>query len=93
MNVTEDSAILPPDMKTSPRTRQVRPPVGLDELPLFCDNHCVHASFSPPDAVGACRKEVGVYCTILGAYRAKNNPCLVRKRLAGKRGGPYRGRR
>ena len=80
-------------MKTHPKIRLSRPSVRIDELPLFCDYHCPHASFTPSDAVGACRKEVGVYCVILNAYTAKNGSCLARKRLGGERESLARGTR
>lgn len=65
----------------------------LEELPLFCDYHCPHAFFSPPDAVGACRREQGVYCRILESHTAKNSPCVARRRLGGgnAHGGQSRG--
>jgi hypothetical protein len=49
-----------------------------DPFPLFCDYACIHASFPPTDAVGACRKEAGVYCTLLKRYNNKNAACLAR---------------
>ncbi|MEK9137204.1 MAG: hypothetical protein AAB393_08780, partial [Bacteroidota bacterium] len=48
------------------------PAMNIAALPMFCDYMCVHASFPPPDAVGACRKEVAVYCTLLKKYNNKN---------------------
>lgn len=47
-------------------------------LPLYCDYSCEHARFAAEDAVGACRREVGVLCTILNAYVNKNAFCQVR---------------
>ncbi len=47
-------------------------------LPEYCDYSCIHASFPPVDVVGACRKEAGVYCTLVKRYNNKNARCLVR---------------
>jgi predicted ArsR family transcriptional regulator len=47
-------------------------------LPLYCDYHCPHSSFAPADATGACRREQGVYCNILGRFNTKNSPCKAR---------------
>ena len=58
------------------RKRRTRVSPGL--LPQYCDYTCAHASFPPADAVGACRKEVGVYCTLLSRYNNKNGACLAR---------------
>lgn len=48
-------------------------------LPTYCDFTCEHARFASEDAVGACRREVGVLCTILNAYVNKNARCQVRQ--------------
>ena len=48
-------------------------------LPLFCDFSCTHARFVQEDAVGACRREVGVFCSILNTYVNKHAKCQVRK--------------
>jgi hypothetical protein len=53
-------------------------------LPLYCDYHCPHSSFAPADATGACRREQGVYCNILGSFNTKNSPCKARQ-SGGKR--------
>jgi len=50
------------------------------ELPLFCDYSCTHASFAPGDAIGACRKELAVYCTLLEQFNNKNSRCIARGR-------------
>lgn len=47
-------------------------------LPHYCDFSCVHASFSPVDVVGACRKEQAVFCRMLQRFNNKNAPCLAR---------------
>jgi hypothetical protein len=49
------------------------------ELPLFCDYSCTHASFAPDDAIGACRKELAVYCTLLEQFNNKNSRCIARE--------------
>jgi len=65
-------------------------------LPVYCDFSCAHASIASPDAVGACRREQAVYCTVLDTYNVKNSLCLVRKQAgmrkwrAGAHGAPYR---
>ena len=46
---------------------------------LFCDFCCPHAAFPPVDAMGACRREAGVYCTLLKRYNNKNAACLIKK--------------
>lgn len=50
-----------------------------EEFPLFCDFTCKHASFSDPEIIGACRKEIAVYCTFKKQYNNKNTKCLVHK--------------
>ncbi|MGB2958277.1 MAG: hypothetical protein WBG01_01925 [Bacteroidota bacterium] len=49
------------------------------DLPLFCDYSCTHASFAPDDAIGACRKELAVYCTLLEQFNNKNSRCIARE--------------
>ena len=48
-------------------------------LPLYCDYQCPHASFAPADATGACRRELGVFCNLLGRFNTKNSPCKARE--------------
>ncbi len=48
-------------------------------LPKYCDFTCKFASFAPEDAVGACRREQAVYCTLLKEFNNKNAPCAARK--------------
>jgi hypothetical protein len=52
------------------------PTKKLGEFPDFCDFDCRYAAFAPPDAVGACRKEQGVYCLTFKTYNMKNARCL-----------------
>jgi hypothetical protein len=47
-----------------------------EKYPDFCDFDCRYAAFAPPDAVGACRKEQGVYCRAFKTYTMKNARCL-----------------
>jgi hypothetical protein len=61
----------------TPEGRRGKPP--REELPLYCDYLCPRASFAPADATGACRREQGVYCSILGSFNAKNSRCKVRE--------------
>jgi len=49
-------------------------------LPLYCDFGCPRAAFAPADAVGACRREQAVYCTLLKRYNNKNARCIARAR-------------
>jgi len=49
------------------------------DLPKYCDFTCPHASFAPNDAVGACRREMAVYCTLLAKYNNKNARCAARE--------------
>ena len=45
--------------------------------PTYCDYRCTHAAFGPPDASGACRRDLAVFCRLLGRYNAKNARCLL----------------
>jgi len=46
------------------------------DFPLFCDYSCKHAAFSDPSAIGACRKELGVWCKYFKRYNNKHNKCF-----------------
>ena len=46
------------------------------ELPLYCDYSCPHADFSDPSAVGACRRDIGVWCGKAGRFHNKHARCL-----------------
>ena len=46
------------------------------EFPLFCDFSCNYADFSDPESIGACRKELSVWCTHFKRYNNKNNRCF-----------------
>ena len=47
-------------------------------LPMFCDYTCKFAEFSDPNAIGACRKELAVWCSLLKKYNNKNNKCIAK---------------
>jgi hypothetical protein len=47
-------------------------------LPQFCDYACPHAHFPPADAVGACRREQAVYCSLLKKFNNRNNKCIAK---------------
>lgn len=47
-------------------------------LPMFCDYTCKFAEFSDPNAIGACRKELAVWCSLLKKNNNKNNKCLAK---------------
>jgi hypothetical protein len=49
---------------------------GKIEFPTFCDYSCEYAAFSDPAAIGACRKELGVWCKCFKRYNNKNNRCF-----------------
>jgi len=50
------------------------------EFPLYCDFQCRFALFSKPEASGACRRELSVWCTYNKKYNNKNSNCLNHKR-------------
>ncbi|MDT8325628.1 MAG: hypothetical protein RRA94_16050 [Bacteroidota bacterium] len=50
-----------------------------ESFPLYCDYSCAHADFSDPCAVGACRRDVGVWCRKAGRLHNKHARCLFRK--------------
>jgi hypothetical protein len=47
-------------------------------IPVYCDFSCEHAAFSDPCAVGACRRDVGVWCNATRRYNNKHARCLLR---------------
>lgn len=49
-----------------------------EKLPEFCDFFCEYAEFTEPEASGACRKELAVYCTHFKKYNRKHNKCLAK---------------
>ena len=62
------------------RATAKNPPIAVDraQVPPFCDYSCRHADFPPADTVGACRRELAVWCTALARFNNKNNRCLLR---------------
>ncbi|MBM4177093.1 MAG: hypothetical protein FJ213_13125 [Ignavibacteria bacterium] len=50
----------------------------IKNLPSYCDYSCKYAEFSDPTAIGACRKELAVWCTVLKKYNNKNAKCLIK---------------
>lgn len=63
---------------TTKRKTTTPPHKGAEILPQFCDYSCAYAEFARPDAVGACRRDLGVYCRKFRKYHTKNAPCLGR---------------
>ncbi len=49
---------------------------SVPSLPSYCDYNCPYATFAPTDAVGACRREQAVYCTLIKKYNNKNARCI-----------------
>ncbi|MBE0645920.1 MAG: hypothetical protein IH600_17700 [Bacteroidetes bacterium] len=49
-----------------------------DEFPRYCDYSCKYSAFSDPCAVGACRREVGVWCSKANRLHNKHARCLFR---------------
>jgi hypothetical protein len=59
-------------------SRTIKP--GRDpELPDICDFSCRHAEFAGPESVGACRKDIAVYCRLHKKYNNKNTSCISKK--------------
>ena len=79
LKVAQNWSIMPAMKRQMTPGRAPRKRV-LQDLPLFCDFSCPHAAFAPADATGACRREQGVYCTLLRAFNNKNSPCKARRR-------------
>ncbi|MCB2206471.1 hypothetical protein KQI65_17130 [bacterium] len=52
---------------------------GGETYPQFCDFSCPHADFSDPSAVGACRRDIGVWCRKAGRLHNKNTRCLFHR--------------
>jgi hypothetical protein len=52
--------------------------VRTDPFPLYCDFSCMYAKFAQPDAVGACRRDLAVYCKKFKRYNNKNSQCIGR---------------
>jgi hypothetical protein len=61
------------------KSPQKKCPPKQQNLPVYCDFNCAYSSFASPEAVGACRRDQAVYCTLLDTYNMKHSMCLVRK--------------
>lgn len=48
-------------------------------LPEYCDFNCEHAAFAEVDAIGACRRDQGIFCTLFKRYNNKHSKCLNKK--------------
>jgi len=51
----------------------------VQDFPLFCDYTCKHSGFADPDAIGACRKDLAVWCSFFKRYNNKHNRCFAQK--------------
>lgn len=56
-----------------------KPKFKIENLPLYCDYSCEFADFTDPECIGACRRDLAVWCKILERYNIKHAKCLVRK--------------
>jgi hypothetical protein len=51
----------------------------VETFPSFCDYGCRYAKFTSPDAIGACRRDLAVYCTRFKKHNNKNARCFGSK--------------
>jgi len=49
---------------------------GKINFPQFCDYSCKYSAFTDPEAIGACRKDLAVWCKHFKRYNNKNNKCF-----------------
>lgn len=61
------------------RSKPGRHVVHMPDYPLLCDFSCPNADFAPGEAVGACRREQAVFCTLFRRFNNKHSACLGRK--------------
>jgi hypothetical protein len=61
-------------MKNNKQGKRISKPEA--SLPLYCDYSCSYAKFAQPDAVGACRRDLAVYCKKFKRYNNKNSRCF-----------------
>ena len=47
-----------------------------DNFPEYCDYFCKYAEFADPESIGACRKDLAVWCKLFKRYNNKNNKCF-----------------
>jgi hypothetical protein len=45
--------------------------------PDYCDFSCRHAEFGDPSSVGACMKDIGVWCALERRFNRKHAHCLI----------------
>lgn len=48
------------------------------DYPEYCDYSCPYAGFADAAAVGACRRDVGVWCEAAGRHNNKHTRCIMR---------------
>jgi hypothetical protein len=53
-------------------------PTQTEEFPRYCDYSCRYSDFADPSVVGACRREVGVWCGKAKQLHGKHTRCLFR---------------
>ena len=52
---------------------------NITTFPVYCDFSCEHADFSDPDTIGACRKDLAVWCKHFKRYNNKHNKCFSKQ--------------
>ncbi|PLX28310.1 MAG: hypothetical protein C0600_09875 [Ignavibacteria bacterium] len=50
--------------------------VRAESFQEYCDFSCEYASFSDPAAVGACRRDIGIWCGKARRYHNKHARCI-----------------
>jgi hypothetical protein len=45
-------------------------------FPSYCDLNCKFAAFSSPETIGACMKEISIWCRYNKKYNLKHNKCI-----------------
>jgi hypothetical protein len=63
-----------------------RPSAAVEEFPQYCDYSCRYSAFSDPCAVGACRRDVGVWCSKAQRLHSKHARCLFRPQFVDENG-------
>lgn len=54
------------------------------DFPLYCDYSCEYADFADVRTIGACRREVAVFCKLFRRYNNKHSKCFGRINQSGK---------
>jgi hypothetical protein len=49
------------------------------KFPIYCDFSCSFAGFAPADSIGACRRDIAVYCKKAKKFNNKNSKCIFNK--------------